>query len=352
MEHDGRTISEQQLTQSDGCYSTQGEQARWHFDIIIASGFVLLELATITDVIRIANRVSGVTLFSWSFHSTRGGSISSSSGLSIDTFALPDRPVADAVFFIGNSDPNYSMKSIKKVVSKYRFAGARVYLLSEAATRYISESSDGGTHTTHWENYQLIRETLFEDSMDLSLAREGKGVVTCAGMEATSDVVLALIGQMTTPAIRTAVADIMLHQSIRDFSTLQPYSGGSTTRTGDEIVDRCIHMMQTHIEDPLRIKDIVLALRTSSRMLERRFARTLNSSPHAYYRSIRLTAAQNLLLNTGISIQEVALACGYNSGFAEAFNKQFGFTPTVMRRRGQRQRPTSGYLEPRLSSLI
>ena len=324
---------------------TRDGQARWHFDIVVADGFVLSELAAITDAIRIANRVSGMPLFSWSFHSDQGGTITSSSGVSVETGQVPDRPKADVVFVIGNVDPNYGQRSVSGMVSKYRYTNARVFLLAEPATRYIAESGAADSHTTHWENYQLIRETMVEDGMDLSLAREGRGVVTCAGMGATWDIVLSLIGQMTTPAVGTAVADVTLHQSVRDYATLQPYSGAAITDTGDEIVNRSIRMMQTHIEDPLRIKDIVMALGVSSRLLERRFVQALNTTPQAYYRRIRLLTAKNLVLNSVMSIQEIAIACGFQSGFSAVFKKQFGMTPATLRRQRKTQRDEGGFLE-------
>ena len=327
--------------------SPSDDQTRWHLDIVVADGFVLSELATITDAIRIANRVAGRALFSWSFHSATGGPVASPSGLSVETAPVPDRPRADAVFVIGNADPGYGRRSVSGMVSRYRYSNARVYLLAEAATRYIAEAGSVETHTTHWENYQIIREVMAEDGMDLSLAREGRGVVTCAGMGATSDIVLSLIGQMTTPAIGTAVADIMLHQSVRDFATLQPYSGAGITDTGDEIVNRSIRMMQTHIEDPLRIKDIVAALGVSSRLLERRFVLALNTTPQAYYRRIRLLAAKNLVLNSAMSIQEIAMACGFQSGFSAVFKKQFGVTPATLRRRRKAQGDAGGFLDLR-----
>ncbi|MHA7851935.1 GlxA family transcriptional regulator [Roseovarius sp.] len=303
-----------------------------HFDIIVADGFVLSELAAITDAIRISNRVSAMKIFSWSFHSVIGGMITSPSGLAVETSRIPDRPSADAVFVIGNVNPRYGEQSVARTVSRYRVAGARVYLLAEAATRYIAETGNSNAYTTHWENYQLIRETIDDDGIDLSLAREGRGVVTCAGMGATLDVVLSLIGELATAAVRSTVADVMLHQRVRDLSSLQPYSRAVITDTGDEIVNRSIQLMQTHIEDPLWIKDIVESLGISSRLLERRFAQTLNTSPHVYYRRIRLIAAKNLLLNSAMTIQEVAIACGFNSGFAAVFKKQFGLTPAAMRR--------------------
>lgn len=325
---------------------TPDDQTRWHFDIVVADGFVLSELAAITDAIRIANRVAGRAVFSWSFHSAKGGPVASPSGITVETAPVPERPQADVVFVIGNADPGYGRGRVSGMVSRYRHGEARVYLLAEAAARYIAESGAIEAHTTHWENYQLIREVMVGDAMDLSLAREGREVVTCAGMGATADIVLSLIGQMVTPALGTAVADIMLHQSVRDFSTLQPYSGAGITDTGDEIVNRCLRMMQTHIEDPLQIKDIVDLLGVSSRQLERRFLETLKTTPKAHYRNIRLLAARNLVVNTKMSIQEIAVACGFQSGLSAVFRKQFGITPASLRRRGRAQDVKERFLRP------
>ncbi|WP_240611730.1 GlxA family transcriptional regulator [Roseovarius nitratireducens] len=316
-----------------------------HVDIIVADGFVLSELASIADTLRIANRVIARQFFSWTFHSSRGGVIMSPSGISVETDPVPERPAADIVFMIGNVDPEYGGVSLGPIVSRYRYAGALVHLLAESATRYIRERGERDAHTTHWENLQVIRETMFDCGSDLALAREERGVVTCAGMGATVDVMLDLIGRLASPSVKANVADILLHEHVRDLSTLQPFSGARVTDTGDEIVNRSIRIMQTHIEDPLRISDIVAELGISSRRLERRFVNALNTTPHNYYRRIRLMTAKNLVLNTNMSLCEIGMTCGFHSGFAAVFKGLFGVTPAMMRRRSHQLRSSRGFHE-------
>uniref|UniRef100_UPI003B520DF5 GlxA family transcriptional regulator n=1 Tax=Roseovarius indicus TaxID=540747 RepID=UPI003B520DF5 len=308
------------------------KQATWHVDVIVADGFVLSELASVVDVLRVSNRVCSETHFTWSFHSSRGGPIKSPSGISVETDPIPERPSADIVFVIGNADTEYGGFSLGPIVSRYRHAGTLVYLLAESATRYIRERGDRDALTTHWENLQVIREKMYDCGSNLALASEYCGVVTCAGMGATIDVVLGLIGHLVSPSVRVNVTEIFLHQQVRDLATLQPFSGAPVINTNDEIVNRSIRIMQTHIEDPVLISDIVAELGVSSRMLERRFVNALNTTPHSYYRRMRLMTAKNLVLNTDLSLREIGMACGFHSGFAGVFKEHFGVTPLMMRR--------------------
>ena len=74
------------------------------FDVIVAPGFVLTEYAAVVDTLRIANRVSAQPVFDWTMRSARGGWVSSSSGAAVETQRFEDRPGADYLFVIGNSD--------------------------------------------------------------------------------------------------------------------------------------------------------------------------------------------------------------------------------------------------------
>ncbi|MCG7520680.1 GlxA family transcriptional regulator [Ruegeria sp. Ofav3-42] len=305
--------------------------AQRHFDIVVAPGYVLLELASLVEVLRLANRVCPSPPFTYTYRSLRGGPIDSSSEATIQTERIPTQPNADYLFVIGNSDPDHPDLSLGRVVSDYTFRGAQVFLLSEAASRYIDEQ---GTEdmSTHWENASFLRERRAQFEAKLSIATEQGAVVTCAGMEATTDVALAVIGRHISGPTRMTVADIMLHENIRDFSSLQPFSGSKTTATGDAKLDQCIKLMQANIEDPLPIQEIVEVLGLSNRSLERKFKNYFGTTPNGFYREMRLAKANNLLLNTTMSVREIGLACGFPNGFSSVYKSFFGVTPFVLRR--------------------
>lgn len=304
-----------------------------HFDILVAPGFVASELAAIVDALNIANRVIARPLFEWSFVSRRGGQITSKTGVSVEANRVPDRPDAAYLFVIGNTDPDNPDLSYGAAISTYTFRGAQVFLLAEAASRYISETGgESSRHTTHWENTALMRERLGSFDTGACLAVEEGQVVTCAGMSATLDIILSVIGRHVSAAATRTVADIFLHEMIRDFGTRQPFSGFSSTTTGDSELDQCLDLMQANIEEPLPIAEICDLIHISNRSLERKFRSFLNTTPASYYRELRLSRANNLLLNTTMSVQDIGLACGFPSGFSGLYKTAFGVTPLSVRK--------------------
>ncbi len=314
----------------------------WHFDILVCDGFVLTEMAAVTDTLRIANRVLARPAFHWTVRSAVGGRIGCRSGLDVETEPFLARPDADFAFVLGNTDPGHPGLSLGRVIQSYTSRGTKVYLLAEAAARHIrNQSGASGPHTTHWENSDLLREQLGLDPGSQTLAHEDGLVVTCAGMGATTDIVLALVGRLTSAAVQVTVANILLHDHIRDFASLQPFAGHAPTTSGDRDLDHCIRLMQAHIEDPLPIGTIVDELGLSNRSLERKFKTFFGTTPNGFYREMRLAKANNLLLNTTLSVREIGLACGFPNGFSSLYKSVFGITPFALRKE-RRAHPSAG----------
>ena len=306
----------------------------WHFDIIVSDGFVLLEVAAIVDAIRIANRITAHPPFSWTYRSAKGGMIESRCEAFVRTEPFQSKPEADFAFFIGNSDPDTPALSMGSTIASYTYRGAKAYLLAEAASRYIREKGgESSRHTTHWENSVFLRERMGLFDANYALATEDGPVVTCAGMGSTVDVVLALIGRLVSSAAQMTVANVLLHENVRDFSSLQPFSGVKPTITGDRDLDQCIRVMQDNIEEPVPINELVEVLGISTRSLERKFKTYLGSTPNTFYREMRLSKANNLLLNTTLSVRDIGLACGFPSGFSGLYKSFFGITPFALRKR-------------------
>jgi len=305
-----------------------------HFDVILAEGFVLIEVAAVVDAIRIANRVNGTEVFSWTYRSARGGPVGCRCGAAIETESFSPDARADYVFVVGNSDTNSPAFSTGGLVRNYTYRGAQVFLLAEAASRYLKEKGgEAGGLATHWENSVVLRERMELFDAGAAIASEDGPVVTCAGMGSTMDVVLAVIGRHVPSATLMTVANIFLHERIRDFSTRQPFEGTTGASTGDTDLDRAVKIMQAHIEDPVPIGDLVRELGISSRTLERKFRIYLGTTPKTYYRRLRLARANNLLLNTSMSVQEVGLATGFAGGLSLLYKQFYGVTPLQMRMR-------------------
>ena len=303
-----------------------------HVDLLLTEGFVLTEYAAVVDLLRLANRIALKPFFSWRSLSAKGGPVSSPSDAIIETIPFESYSEADYVFALGNADPAHPDLSLGRVIDTYVSRRSKVILLAEAASRYIGERGDQGL-TTHWENRAILQEEIGLEETTQVLATEQGQIITSAGMGSTVDVVLTIMARHIPAATVAAVADVLLHDRIRDLGTLQPFGGSSVALTGDKELDECIALMQANIEEPLPISELVRLVGVSSRSLERRFRDKLASRPAEYYRALRLNRANNLLLNTSMPINEIALACGFPSGFTPHYRALFGLTPQAARKR-------------------
>ena len=93
--------------------------------------------------------------------------------------------------------------------------------------------------------------------------------------------------------------------------------------------------MEDSIDDPSPPSVIAREVGISGRQLERLFGRYLNCSPKTYYVDLRLQKAQRLLVQTALSVTEIAFATGFNSPthFARTYKVHFGVTPKEQKNR-------------------
>ena len=90
-----------------------------------------------------------------------------------------------------------------------------------------------------------------------------------------------------------------------------------------------IQQMEENLEEPLARSELARSTGLSTRQLERLFRKYLNRSPARYYLELRLDKARLLLLQTNMSVIDVALACGFVSAshFSKCYRDFFGRTP-------------------------
>ncbi len=302
-------------------------------DIILSDGFVMTELSGVVDVLRLANRVVDKKMFTFGYVSPEAGIVKSSADTWLNASALSNNPDADIAVFLGNSDLNFTSREIEKAVHKYRYTNAKVVLLAEAAAIYISANSDDGFgHTTHWENRLLLEERSGLYDIAPSLAVSTDKIVTCAGLVSTYDIMLQIVAGYLSKAKLLTISSILLLDKVRSFETRQPGAMDALSTGKDSHIDQAIKMMQSNIEEPLKTTELAKVLGQTTRSLERQFLRHLGRSPGRFYRELRLIRAQNFLVNTDMSILEIAAACGFGSNFGKIYKAYYGKTPRETRK--------------------
>jgi LacI family transcriptional regulator len=121
-----------------------------------------------------------------------------------------------------------------------------------------------------------------------------------------------------------------------DSTTVEVRPRGVVTRrstdvlaAGDDNVVRALRFMWNHIDEDLSVDQIARAVDVSRRTLERAFERELGRGVFAEFQRRRLDRACEMLIQTDLTIAEVAGALGFSSQnyFGQVFRKAFGTSP-------------------------
>jgi AraC-like DNA-binding protein/mannose-6-phosphate isomerase-like protein (cupin superfamily) len=120
---------------------------------------------------------------------------------------------------------------------------------------------------------------------------------------------------------------ILCHQLIR---SSKPLSGGHEYNLGLRIKE---YIDEHYLED-LKLADIADALHVNAYYLSHTFKKILGYSPIQYMIHRRIGEAQNMLINTDLTVTEIALHCGYNNSnyFQVVFNSTVGMPPGKYRK--------------------
>jgi AraC family transcriptional regulator len=101
-------------------------------------------------------------------------------------------------------------------------------------------------------------------------------------------------------------------------------------------VQPVIAFAAAHLDEDLSLTALAGRVGLSAFHLHRVFSAAAGETPKQFTLRLRLARASALLLTTGDSVLDVALACGFQSheAFCRAFRKRFGMAPSAYRARG------------------
>ena len=102
-------------------------------------------------------------------------------------------------------------------------------------------------------------------------------------------------------------------------------------------IKKATEYIQNNYWNDLRIYDIAAYVTNDRTYLYLLFRRYLNCSPSEYLTRFRLTRASELLLTTTLSVESIALSCGYSdpATFSKAFKRLMGMSPSARRKKNQ-----------------
>ena len=310
-----------------------------HIVFALVEDFTHMAFACAVDPLRIANLISGKPLYRWSLASLDGEFATSSDDTKIGVqYRFDAMPECDRLFVmsgIGMQSKDHSVL-LSALRRKDRLSKTRIGALCSGSWVLASGGFlNGQDASIHWEYHDSFMEKFPEVNLLRNVFVADSKNPTASGGTATADLMLHLISEDHGHDLSVAVADQMVYNAVREATAAQKVSLQSRNGMRNPHLASAIARMEAQLEHPVSPSTIARDLGISTRQLERLFGRYLNASPKKYYMEMRLERARHLLVQTEMSIVDVALACGFESAghFSRVYRTAFGCTPMMQRGR-------------------
>ncbi len=302
------------------------------FVFLLLDRFTMLAFASAVEPLRIANRVSGKTCYTWALAGENGETATCSNGASFRLdIGLDELERDDVLLVCGGIDVQRA--TTRGILNWLRREARRGVTMGGLCTGAYSLARagllDGRKATIHWENQDGFLEEFEEVRLTKSVFVMDQNRWTTAGGTASLDLMLKVIAADHGEDVANTVADQLIYNAIRTDQDTQRLSIPTRIGVRHPKLSQVIQMMEGNIEDPMSPADLAEEVGMSTRQLERLFRRYLNRSPKRYYMELRLQKARNLLMQTDMSVINVALACGFASPshFSKCYRAHYNTTP-------------------------
>jgi transcriptional regulator GlxA family with amidase domain len=307
-------------------------EAPRRFVFLLLPDFSMIAFAAAIEPLRLANRLSGRGLFAWSIACEGAAPVACSNGARVEADRGFDEVDRDATLLVCGGVGVQRAASRAALTWLRRQARRGVGLGALCTGAHVLAKAgllEGRRCTIHWENRAAFAEEFPELEVTSRLYEIDGDRMTCAGGAAAADMMLAVIAAAHGPDLARAVADQMIMAPVRSGADEQRLSAPARIGTRHPKLVAIIRRMEDNLEDPVSPPDLAADAGMSTRQLERLFRRYLNRSPKRHYMELRLEKARTLLLQTDMSVIDVALACGFASPshFSKCYRAQFGRTP-------------------------
>ncbi len=296
----------------------------------------MLALAAAIEPLRIANQITEAPLYNRFTASQNGAPVRCSNGMQISPdMGMDALPRGARCFVCAGTEPEKtaSDKTLAWLRREARFG--REFGGICTGTFALARAGLIGEHyfTLHWENQTGFREAFPNLAPTDRLYEIDRGLITCGGGNAATDMMLALIEQRHGAKLAAVVADMCLHRRSDSAQSVQTTAHSAAIGSRNPHLIAALDIMHANVEEPLSMTEICAATGVSRRQIERLFMQHLGRAPMQTYLDVRLSSALAYLKETNMTVAEVAAATGFSSTghFARRFKERYGRTPRSYR---------------------
>ena len=311
---------------------------------LLVTSYSALAFSAALEPLRMANYLTGKHLYDWLVITLDGNPIVASNNLAVSANVSIDAVgQLDMLFVCGGINVRDACDTrilawLRQLARQKTALGAvctGTYVLARAGVL------KGYRCTIHWENISGITEelTFLDTVFSEELFVIDRDRFTCSGGVAPLDMTLNLIARQYGQPLADEISEEFIHQRIRCMTDAQRTPLGTRLGNNQPRLVAAASLMAANIEEPLDLAELAIQAKVSRRQLERLFKKYLGCAPARYYLQLRLDRAQQLLMQTNMSIVEITAACGFSSAsyFSRCYLGFFAHSPSSDRRQQQQR---------------
>lgn len=303
--------------------------------IVALSDSSMMSLSSVVDPLRAANRLSRLPLFDWKIISLDGNEIRLTCGIEIKADGeLSANDQGDLLVVIAGFD--HELHTNTKHLSKLRQIAPKFKTICcvEAGTWILARAGIINYHhvTTHWEDTEKLADKY--PSLDVRNERyviDGN-IWSSGGASPALDMMLHYLRTTQNKSLAIDVASVFIYDDLSPANDAQTISLGRIEQLEPRLA-KAIRIMEVNLEEPFSTREIATQVQLSVRMLELLSTKHLGATPGNYYLRLRLQSARRMVLDSKLSILEIAVRSGFKSqsALSRAFTKRYGQSPLRLR---------------------
>ncbi len=304
---------------------------------LLIEGHALISTAAAMEPLRAANMFSDDPLYEVVLLSAQGGPVATSLGSVFATQAIDTAGVGfDLVFVVAGGDPFRPQDpQIATWLRRLDRAGVALGGISGGAVILAQAGlMENRRFTVHWHHLEELRAHSNQHILEQRLFVIDRDRYTCAGGSAPLDMMHAIISARHGVGFAQRISDWFIQTEIRVSDAPQQASVAARYGMPSRAVVEALELMESHIADPIDVRQIADLSGLSERQLQRQFKAALGQSVMQAYRRIRLETAQTMLRSSRLSIGEIAEMTGFatQAHFADLYKRNFLVAPSQDRR--------------------
>jgi len=288
--------------------------------VVVLNGFEPFELGVVCEVFGTDRAAEGLPSYDFAVVAGEPGPLRSSMGFTLDTpFGLERLEEADLVAVPAITDdlrlergrhPEPLLAALRRTIAR----GGRV--LSVCTGAFLLGAAgllDGRRCTTHWRSVSELARCYPAADVDPSvLYVDADPVITSAGTAAGIDACLYLVRKEHGSRVANAIARRMVVPPHRDGGQAQYIDRPVPAAPADSLAT-VISWMEGHLHQPLTVGQLAARAHLSPRSFARRFVQETGTTPQRWLTGQRLLLAQQLLEDTGETVDVIAGRAGFGN---------------------------------------